>query len=134
LSTSEIEALLAVSRRNNRRDGVGGLLMYNEGSFLQVLEGEEEKVEACLARIANDATHKRMLRLFQGSVADRLFPEWSMGFARPDDLDARFEGSLTALQGIAEELPRLHALDRRVATVIGSFFITQGRTMAKLVD
>ena len=36
---SEIDAILAVSRRNNGRDGLTGLLAIGGRRFLQVLEG-----------------------------------------------------------------------------------------------
>lgn len=122
LTEPDIEALLAVSRRNNARDGITGLLMYHDGSFLQVLEGEKSKVEACFSRISADRSHRNVLRLFQGEVAERLFSEWSMGFSRPDDIQAA-TGALTELDQIIAELPRLRALDSRAAILIRSFFV-----------
>ncbi|MCD9148052.1 BLUF domain-containing protein [Pseudophaeobacter sp. MA21411-1] len=129
-SDAQLEALLAVARRNNQRDHISGLLMYHDGSFLQVLEGEREAVEACITRIAANPNHTQFLRLVQGEVPDRLFPAWSMGFARPEDLgDA---DGLTGLDRVLEELPRLRGLDRQVATLIRSFFATHSDYLARL--
>ncbi|WP_417700525.1 BLUF domain-containing protein [Pseudophaeobacter sp.] len=133
-SDAQLEALLAVARRNNQRDHISGLLMYHDGSFLQVLEGEREAVEACVTRIAANPNHKQFLRLVQGEVSDRLFPAWSMGFARPEDLGDQDKNALTGLDQVLEELPRLRSLDHRVATLIRSFFATHSDYLARLTD
>ena len=41
----DLAQILGAARRNNRRDGVTGLLMYHDGTFLQILEGEETAVD-----------------------------------------------------------------------------------------
>ncbi len=40
----ELADLLAVSRQNNARLGITGMLLYKDGNFMQVLEGEEAEV------------------------------------------------------------------------------------------
>ena len=42
ISPKELQELLVISRRNNIRDGITGMLLFEDGTFLQVLEGEEE--------------------------------------------------------------------------------------------
>ena len=42
MSQDELKALLAKARTNNQRDNITGMLLYNDGNFLQVLEGEAE--------------------------------------------------------------------------------------------
>jgi hypothetical protein len=51
-SDAELTDLLAVSRANNLRLGVTGMLLYHDGSFLQALEGEETIVERLYAKSA----------------------------------------------------------------------------------
>jgi len=58
LTGHDLENILSVSRRNNLRDGITGLLIYHEGSFLQVLEGPDAKIEASFERISSDPRHK----------------------------------------------------------------------------
>ncbi|MEE2915447.1 MAG: BLUF domain-containing protein, partial [Pseudomonadota bacterium] len=54
------DAVLAVSRRNNARDGITGLLYADGRRFLQVLEGERAAVERAYQRIAADPRHRAL--------------------------------------------------------------------------
>ncbi|MCW5770971.1 MAG: BLUF domain-containing protein [Rhodospirillaceae bacterium] len=74
-------ALLAKSRRNNAAAGVTGLLLYDEGNFIQALEGPPDAVGATFARIERDPAHHQLIRMFEGTAPERQFGEWSMGFA-----------------------------------------------------
>lgn len=72
--------LLAKSRANNRVLGVTGMLLFTEGSFFQILEGEQEVVEALFNRIHADARHANVTTIIREPIAKRDFGEWSMGF------------------------------------------------------
>ena len=56
-SDDDLRELLAKSRSNNMAAGITGMLLYHEGSFLQVLEGPSEAVEHLYARIRRDKRH-----------------------------------------------------------------------------
>ncbi|MEO8621281.1 MAG: BLUF domain-containing protein [bacterium] len=88
MSDADLTALLAVSRRNNIRDQLSGLLLYRGGSFLQALEGEEETVRAAMIRIGRDPRHHAVVPLYEGRTEARLFGEWAMAFAGGERLDA----------------------------------------------
>ena len=51
---TDLQAILAVSRRNNQRDGVTGCLLVDGQVFVQALEGPPEAIEALYARICAD--------------------------------------------------------------------------------
>jgi hypothetical protein len=80
ISTAELQELLKISRSNNVRDGITGMLLYEDGTFLQVLEGEEEIVESTYQRIAKDPRHCRILLLARLELEQRSFNDWEMGF------------------------------------------------------
>jgi len=80
----EFDALLASARRGNTRRSLTGLLVFDHRTFLQVLEGEAERVSEVFCRIAADPRHRRVLILEAREVAERLFGDWSMGFAAAD--------------------------------------------------
>ena len=84
-SKSGLLDLLAGSRQNNERLGVTGMLLYKEGDFIQLLEGEAPVVKALFAKIMADPRHHSTFVLFEGEVAARLFPDWSMGFRNLSD-------------------------------------------------
>lgn len=101
-STREIEEILEVSRRNNARDGITGLLLTRHEQFFQILEGEKAAVEACYARIARDRRHTELALIWEDEIAGRAFPDWEMGISDPTQLGEQAQGavkSLTALSG-----------------------------------
>ena len=74
----DVAAILDASRRNNRRDGVTGLLVSDGTRFLQVLEGDEAAVEKAYARIKADARHRAAVILSSKTVSERQFGAWDM--------------------------------------------------------
>lgn len=86
LDPAEIDGLLAISRRNNDRDAITGLLIYHDMTFIQLLEGPPEAIARCFGRITGDPRHGEVSRLIDGPTETRSFPEWQMGFATPGDL------------------------------------------------
>jgi hypothetical protein len=76
----QLGRLLQSARRKNSRLGITGLLIHHSGSFLQVLEGDEAKVEELFDVINADPRHHRIVVLSRAGVASPSFSEWSMGF------------------------------------------------------
>ena len=76
----ELIGLLAVSRKNNERDGITGMLLYRDGNFMQHLEGPKENVVSSMRRISLDPRHRGIIALLQGETKERTFSEWAMGF------------------------------------------------------
>jgi hypothetical protein len=97
-----LREILAVSRTNNARVGVTGLLVAGGNRFLQVLEGPLEAVREIYKRIQQDQRHFALVVLTSRSVSARAFGDWSMAFkqgARASD------GSLKDIVfGITENL------------------------------
>ena len=83
-SDDVIEEILATSRRNNRVQGLTGLLIYDGKRFLQYLEGEEGSVRDAIARIRADERHYALVVLSERQTARRQFAEWSMAGHRTE--------------------------------------------------
>lgn len=79
-SQSELQELLQKARANNLANRITGMLLYEDGTFLQVLEGEDEVVQAAYERISNDPRHNRILLIARFEVEQRTFTDWEMGF------------------------------------------------------
>ncbi|MBV8819161.1 MAG: BLUF domain-containing protein [Acidobacteriaceae bacterium] len=77
----ELHAILDASRRNNAPLGVTGALLYNQGSFAQVLEGPLPVVERIFEAIQCDPRHSDVMVIASGPIEKRSFPLWSMAFA-----------------------------------------------------
>jgi hypothetical protein len=102
LTADELETLLGTSRRNNRRDGLTGLLLHvvaadeTGGAFVQVLEGEEAAVEGCFARIEADDLHSGLQVLGRGAAAGRDFADWTMRLERVHPAEIGTDGDVAA--------------------------------------
>ncbi|WP_299283137.1 BLUF domain-containing protein [uncultured Tateyamaria sp.] len=118
--------ILNISRRNNARDGITGLLAYHDGRFLQVLEGPEGAVAACLARINVDQRHTRVRTLSAGPVKAALFPKWRMGYATPQDLQPAARDSLAELSALADICRIGGTPDPKVEQLVRSFLVSSG--------
>jgi hypothetical protein len=88
-SSDELSDLLARTRERNIRNGITGLLLYKDGNFMQLLEGEEATVRAAYARIHRDPRHRGLLTLLEGPLAERQFPDFSMAFRDLNAADVR---------------------------------------------
>lgn len=92
-SETELKDILAISNINNRRNNITGLLLYSEGNFIQLLEGEENVVHQTFQKLSGDQRHKGIMHIASGLLAERNFPEWAMGFKSIDAASlATFEG------------------------------------------
>lgn len=57
LSEEEVNSLLIQARHFNYANYITGVLLYIEGDFLQVIEGEKETIDALFEKIKNDKRH-----------------------------------------------------------------------------
>jgi hypothetical protein len=83
-SPAELRGILERARPTNQKLGISGILLYKNGTFLQVLEGDEEPIRAQFVRIAKDPRHGRVRVVRQGAITRRSFGAWSMGFVSLD--------------------------------------------------
>jgi hypothetical protein len=77
---AELREMLKESNKHNKEAGVTGMLLYKDGQFMQVLEGEAEAVTETFSRISKDSRHHGIKVLLKGAVQERRFPGWSMAF------------------------------------------------------
>lgn len=117
LTKEELRDLLKASTRRNARRGITGLLLYKDGNFMQVLEGEEQEVRRLFEKISQDSRHHGVITLLQGPISERYFPNSFMAFR---DLDSPESKALpgyseflnTPLDGelLSRDLPRCQRL------------------------
>lgn len=86
-SNDELVELLDECRSFNCRHNISGMLLYQGGTFMQVLEGEEDTVRALCDVIKGDPRHHGFLTLMETQLEERDFPDWSMGFCNLDQPD-----------------------------------------------
>jgi hypothetical protein len=83
-----IPQLLEDIRAANAARQITGVLLYIEGSFFQVLEGNADCVDPLYKAIALDSRHRNMSLIIREPIRVRSFSEWTMGFATLGRLEA----------------------------------------------
>lgn len=84
-SEADLDGILQAARTNNPMDGITGLLIFNGGAFLQILEGAETAVDEMSQRLRADPRHFNMFVRAEQFIAGRAFPDWGMAYLRVDD-------------------------------------------------
>ena len=77
---SDVKSILASSERNNAAASISGLLLYDGGRFIQILEGEPAVVDKLYATITEDPRHHALELLHKGPIAERSFEDWRMAY------------------------------------------------------
>jgi len=73
--------------RNNTRNGLTGMMLYADGSIVQVLEGEKASVQRTFNAILADPRHSGVQVLVEQDIEARDFSEWSMGYQQMNAAD-----------------------------------------------
>ncbi len=81
----DIEQILFTARRHNQRNEITGLLIASNRRFMQVLEGDRDKVRETYDRICFDDRHSASLILRETETTERQFAAWSMASQYMDD-------------------------------------------------
>ena len=93
MQSDDLEALLEQARSRNGSRGISGALIYADGMFLQILEGERAELQALMARIQKDVRHDTVTILREGETPTAKFSSWKMAYvsATPEQV-ARWAG------------------------------------------
>lgn len=95
----ELRKLMEVSRRNNRRRKITGMLLYDVPQFLQVIEGPPEQIDELVNRLKSDTRHRDFrVQLEQIGSTEREFGDWEMG------CKLMIEGAPSELEHLSKQL------------------------------
>ncbi|MEM7096739.1 MAG: BLUF domain-containing protein [Pseudomonadota bacterium] len=92
MDVQQLDEILDTARTNNHTLDITGMLLHHEGSFIQVLEGDEAAVEDLYAKIGTDPRHEDSSVVLRTTVEERAFEQWSMGYKRTANIDEVPEG------------------------------------------
>ncbi len=102
LSQDDIQGILVQSRLKNEESGLSGMLLFHDGNFIQVLEGERGRVAATLARIGRDPRHRGMIHMLDRPIEKREFGDWRMGFISSDEIVREHEAFSDFMMAVSE--------------------------------
>ena len=80
-SSDSLTNIYDISQKNNSESGISGCLLIGSNSYLQILEGPDSAVENLYSKIKVDSRHKKVKKLFEQNIEEKLFSSWSMKFA-----------------------------------------------------
>lgn len=80
MNADDLESIIDEANQKNVTREITGCLYYNDRTFIQVLEGEKNKVLDLFLKITKDARHLNVQKIWEGAIEERAFPNFSMGF------------------------------------------------------
>lgn len=106
LTSAEVDEIGNRSVVNNTRDGLTGVLFCFNNVFYQILEGPEDAIDRCYARILKDSRHKDIFCLeVQNDVRTREFGDWAMKTVR---LEESADSMIRPIRTMLNSLARTH--------------------------
>lgn len=76
--SADLQALVGKARKRNRSLGVTGMLLFEDGCFLQTIEGPPDKLDALWVSIKRDTRHDHIEVISEHIVSARLFSDWDL--------------------------------------------------------
>lgn len=86
LRADELDRIFIRSRAFNTGAGITGLLLFHEGTFLQMLEGPAAGLASLMLRIRRDRRHAGLITLHTGPCAERTFLDSPLHYVAPRNL------------------------------------------------
>ena len=83
MTVTDLEKILTDARAGNQARNVTGALVYVDGVFFQILEGDKAVVHDLMANIARDTRHQSVKVFYEAQVDARAFETWSMAYLAP---------------------------------------------------
>ncbi|MCA9313231.1 BLUF domain-containing protein, partial [Candidatus Saccharibacteria bacterium] len=112
---NQLDTLFLFAKTQNVFQNITGLLLYNEGTFLQVLEGEKDMVDSLLSKIKLDKRHNQLTVMMDRSIKHRLFKNFQTGLVSSNN-----EKELVKLKSKIQ-LPKTSKYAKSLGAILDSF-------------
>lgn len=80
IEQEEIKDLLQKWKERNNDDGVKGILLYSEGNFFQVLEGEKKSLLELFENIRKDSRHHSVIQILGKDIDNTGYDGYDADF------------------------------------------------------
>lgn len=71
-----LSSVVSMCRKNNPIYDVTGALYYRDGRYLQIVEGQSDRVDRLMKNVLNDERHKECIVQLNMGIKKRIFPKW----------------------------------------------------------
>ena len=68
-------------KTKNIINNISGVLIYKNGNFLQIIEGDKEIIDTLFLNIKKDKRHSHIITLIDFPIPHRLFKEYKTSFS-----------------------------------------------------
>lgn len=119
LDYEELTGILRAAVDQNASRGITGMLVYGNGTFLQVLEGSRSAINRLYNAIVRDPRHTDCEVMEVVNIASRSFSEWSMKLIGMDDAQTAKRRALALRHSSSTEFdPRLMTGEQAVRFLV----------------
>lgn len=84
LEKEEIKQILNSSKTWNNEHDITGLLLFSEGNFFQVIEGEKEMIPKLFESIKEDKRHHNIIQIFGKDIHKEAYDGYDSDFVSED--------------------------------------------------
>jgi len=118
MTVTDLEKILEDARAGNQARNVTGALVYVDGIFFQLLEGDKAVVRNLMAYIASDSRHQSVRVFYEAEVDVRAFESWSMAYLAPTAQEMSAWAGLPAAATVKEVLSEVNRVPDRVPRLL----------------
>lgn len=118
MTVDDLEQILVDARTGNEERNVTGVLVYVDGVFFQILEGEGRVVREVMTSIARDTRHCSVKVFHESEVDARAFDSWRMAYLSPTAEQVSAWAGLPGTTTIENLLDELHRNPQRAPTML----------------
>ena len=120
---SKLYKILVDSRVRNKLADVTGLLVYVDGTFLQLLEDEQEIVSNLLDKISKDPRHTDVKVVYKTGVERRTFNDWQMAYVSPSPKELATWAGLSNTTTLESTLKTLEIEPNKFPSVLSKLLL-----------
>lgn len=102
---NHLSKILTNAKHNNLRDGVSGLMSYNKGRYLQIIEGDKKRISQLIKYISTDTRHHDVNSILDIETSHRYFGDWAMKLIPQMTNNESFEVFMRIMASKIERIP-----------------------------
>ncbi|MCZ4319205.1 BLUF domain-containing protein [Aequorivita viscosa] len=112
----------SVVKRNNALD-ISGLLLYHEGTFVQVLEGDQITVDSLFSAVKSDTRHNQLTVMMEREIKHRIFKNY-----RTSSISSGNDPELRKLKSRVQ-LPKVSKYAKSLWAILQPFYLIEQTTL-----
>lgn len=77
----QLAELSAEYKKSLSEDGVTGVMLYEDGNFFQVIEGDADKIDAAYKRFSAEKHTHKVVKIIEEEQDQRSFAHWTSAYS-----------------------------------------------------